>query len=96
MPIPNDIYVFGKLSLGEIFPMQTFFFLAPVALFQLLWSYPPWKIDPGVCGDIRTPSYNCSPATDGPRLSGMGGVDTLRWTPWHKHTLEGQQREGID
>ena len=24
-----------------------FFFLAPVALFKLLWRYPPWKIDPG-------------------------------------------------
>ena len=26
MPIPNDIYAFGKFSLGDIFPMQTFFF----------------------------------------------------------------------
>ena len=26
VPIPNDIYAFGKFSLGDIFPMQTFFF----------------------------------------------------------------------
>ena len=26
LPIPNDIYVFGKLSFGDIFPTQTFFF----------------------------------------------------------------------
>ena len=40
VPIPNDIYVVGKLSLGEIFPTQTFFFWHR-------WHYS------NCCGDIH-------------------------------------------
>ena len=37
-------HVFGK-HLGEMLPMPTF--LAPTAVFQLLWRYRPWEIVPG-------------------------------------------------